>query len=118
MNPFLQSSKRLIARNGVAMKYCVVGATSYNVETGTNTASETEHNIISYPKQINASQYHFPDLIGKESCMFYLANDALLFTPKVGDFIKYKTLKFRISSIQETVAHGAIVLYRLIGVKG
>lgn len=118
MNPFLQSSKKMIQRNGVSAKYVVIGSTSYNVETGTNTASETEYDITTYPKQIIANQYHFPDLIGKESCMFYLANDSLLFVPKVGDFIKYKTLKFRIASIQETMAHGSIVLYRLIGVKG
>ena len=33
MNPFLQSSKKLIQRNGVSAKYVLIGSTSYNVET-------------------------------------------------------------------------------------
>lgn len=120
MNSFLQSSIRLIKRNGIGVNYFSISGLpgSYNVETGKTTTSEINYSVIVYPKQISATQYFYPNLIGKDSILFYLANDSLGFTPKIGDSIEYKNSKYRIVSMQETVAHNEIVLYRLAAVRG
>lgn len=118
MNAFLQSSIKLISRSGVDVTFISTGVSTYNVETGKNQTIDSQFTVKSYPKQIVATQYFYPDLIGKDSILFYLANNQLGFVPKAGDSILYKSMKYRVQSIQETVAHGDIVLYRLLTVKG
>ena len=65
-----------------------------------------------------ANQYNYPTLVGKESILFYLANDALNFVPNIDDEISYKGKIYKVQSIQEHVAQGTIALYKLVAVRG
>ena len=117
MNQFLLSTKKLIARNGLNVTYKSITAGSYNVETGTSSATAVSHTVKSYPKQIIANQYNFPDLINKELIMFYIANDSLSFAVKLQDEIVYKGITYKIVRYQEHMAYGQVVLYIITAVK-
>lgn len=117
MNPFLQSSIKLIARNGLVVTYKSASASAYNPSTGKTEVTYADYMRTAYPKQIKANQFNFPSLIGKDVVLFYIANSSLGFVPKVSDVIVYKSVQYRVTEIIETVAHGEIVLYRLLGVK-
>lgn len=117
MNRFLASSKHLINRHGLDLKYVSISSfTDPITRITTKQRLEFIHRI--YPKQLIANQYNFPNLIGKDSVMFYLANDSLGHLIQVGDEIEYKGQIYRTTSVQETVAHGEIVLWRIVGLKG
>jgi len=118
MNEFLQSTIKLINLNGVQATYVVVNQGTYNIETGTTVNTETEYPIVTYKKHLLANQYNFPNLIGKDSAIFYIANNNLPFTPSVNDYIKLGTDQYQIESQQEFAARSQIVLYKLVGVKG
>ena len=104
---FLQVAKNALARQGVSLVFASLSAGAYNVELGKSTVSRTNHTVRMYPKQIIANQYNFPALVGKETIMFYLANDSLTFTPKINDEIEYKSKTYKVQSIQEHFAKGA-----------
>ena len=116
-NDYLISTTRFIDLHGVTSSYVSVTEGSYNVETGSTTNTETSYSLKIYKKHIKASQYNYPDLIGKSIAMFYISNNALGFTPAVRDKIIINSETFTIDSIQEHVALGQIVLYRIIGIK-
>ncbi len=116
MNQFLASSKHLINRHGSDMVY-VSTTTITDPVTRITTKQKTEYVHRMYPKQLLANQFNFPNLIGKESITFYLANDSLGHAISVGDEIKYKNRIYGIVTVQETVAFGEIVLWRLTAVK-
>lgn len=115
---FLQVAKNALARQGADLVFASLSAGAYNVELGKPTVTRTEYTVRMYPKQIIANQYNFPALVGKETIMFYLANDGLAFTPKINDEIEYKAKAYKIQNIQEHFADGAIVLYRMVAVRG
>lgn len=117
MQTFLSNTIRFISIHGVACTY-KKSTQTYNVETGMTTDVDQSYDITVYPKQIKASQYIYPNLIGKEVVMFYLAANNLAFKPKNGEAIYYNGYAYNIDSYQEHSANGAIVLYRLVGVKG
>ncbi len=116
-NTFLQIAIRAIDRNGIDLKYKSSERVVDEVE-GTVSNSVVESTCKMYPKQIQANQYNFPTLVGKEVVMFYLANSNLPFQVKVSDSIEYKGSLYRINSYQEHIAAGQVCLYRIIGVKG
>jgi hypothetical protein len=117
-NQFLASSKKLITAHGQAMSYVSVTEGIYNIETGSTANTETTYTVTMYKKHISANQYSFPSLIGKTAAIFYLVNDSLSFIPAVQDKITFAGETFTIESLVEHRAQGAIVLYRLIAVKG
>lgn len=114
----LQITTSAINRHGIQMKYTSVVTGTYNVDLSKVVNTRIDYNLKMYPKQFLANQYNYPNLIGKESIMFYLANNSLSFIPKVNDEITYKGSVYKIQSIQEHSADGATVLYKLVGVKG
>jgi hypothetical protein len=116
-NTFLQATIKAINRNGVDLKYKSSERVIDEIE-GTVTNSVVEYTCRIYPKQIQANQYNFPTLVGKEVVMFYLANSNLGFQVKVSDNIEYKGNLYRINSYQEHIAKGQVCLYRILGVKG
>lgn len=118
MNQFLVETKKFILSNGSSCTYKVVQEGSYNVETGGTTNTETSHTVTMYKKHIRANQYNYPNLVGKDAAMFYLANDSISFTPAVRDKINFSGVEYSIDSIQEHSALGQVVLYRIIAVKG
>lgn len=118
MNLFLDASVRAMNRHGIPLNYAVITDGAYNVETGTLQQVRTNYELKMYPKQIQANSYNFPNLIGKDVCMFYLANYNLPFVPSLGDEITYNGKVFVVQSYQEHAAQGQIVLYRVVGSKG
>jgi len=117
-NQFLASTKKLITTHGESMSYLSITEGTYNIETGSTANTETAYTVTMYKKHISANQYSYPSLIGKTAAIFYLANDTLAFTPTVQDKIVVSGETFTIESLVEHRAKGAIVLYRLVAVKG
>lgn len=118
MNPFTRECKRLIDLHGINVTYNSVSEPVYDVSTGTVTASSTSSTIKSYPRHIKADQYNFPNLIGKEAYMFYIYNYNITFVPKNGDVIIFNNEEYSVDIIQNTIARGEVVLYRVVAVKG
>ena len=118
MNQFLIATKSFIDTNGISCSYIAVQEGSYNVETGSTTNTETTYTVKMYKKHLKATQYNYPNLVGKDACMFYLTNDNLAFAPAVRDKITFSGVTYTIDSIQEHSALGAVLLYRIIAVKG
>lgn len=116
-NQFLRATKEAIQRNGVSINYKKVGVQAYDPSTGSVTSTDTQYTVMSYPKHIRASQWHFPDLIGKEAIQFYIAGDQL-FTPELKDSISFDSVDYRVESIQKHFAAGMVCLYRIVAVKG
>ena len=117
-NQFLISTIKLINRHGVPMSYNSVVVGAYDVNTGSVTDTNTTYSLIMYPKQTRFSPHNFPDLVGKEGVIFYLANNSLAFTPKLSDTITYNSGKYVVQSIQTHTALGQIVLYKIVATKG
>lgn len=115
---FLRTTSNAILRHGTDCSYISVAEGAYNVELGSVTNTETTHAVRMYKKHIRATQYNYPDLVGKDAAMFYLANSSLGFTPAVRDKIVFNGVTYMIDSIQEHSAQGAVALYRMIALKG
>lgn len=117
-NPFLLTTIKMIKRHGQEMNYVKVIGGSYNVETGSVTNTTMDFSVTMYKKHIVANQYNYPNLIGKSSAMFYLANNALTFTPAIRDKIVVDSETYEVESIVEHRAQGQLVLYKIIAIKG
>lgn len=118
MNPFLNTTKRMIDQHGQSVTYTKVTEGTYNIETGSTANTDTAYTVKMYKKHIRASQYNYPNLIGRNAAMFYLVNFELAFIPSVRDKITVNGETFEIDSILEHSARGEIVLYKLIAIKG
>jgi len=116
-NPFLVAAKNAMNRNGTVGTYIAVAEGVYNVETGSVTNTETSYQIKMFKKHLKATQYNYPNLIGKDAGMFYVVNDSLAFTPNHQDKIVFGGVTYSIDSIQEHYARDALILYRLIAVR-
>jgi hypothetical protein len=117
-NAFLASAKRQIDRHGQTMTYKVVAEGTYDIETGSTTNTDTDYSVKMYKKHIRANQYNYPNLIGQDAALFYLANSALTFTPSVRDKIVVDSNVYVIESIVEHRALGAVVVYKILAVRG
>jgi hypothetical protein len=116
-NRFLLASIDAISRNGLSCSYIQVQTGAYNVELGSVTNTETPHTVTCYKKHIKTSQYNYPTLIGKNVGLFYLANNALTFSPSVKDKILYNGEEYTVDSFEEGLAHSQIVLYKILAVR-
>lgn len=115
-NAFLKITKDAINRHGQACVYTKVSSGAYDVATGGSTATVTTYNIKAYKKHVRANQFNFPNLIGRETAMFYIASDSLTFEPKPKDKISDGSKTFVIDSVQSHVALGQVILYRVMAV--
>ena len=111
------STERALQRHGMDLPYSTSTRTVDPIE-GTVTEVPTSVTLRIYPEPLQVNQYNFPTLVGKTVVQFYLAADALTFTPKPSDEITYLGDVYRINSFQSFTAHGKTILYKLIGVKG
>lgn len=118
MNQFLQSTVKLINLHGQQMTYVAVTEGAYDIETSSSSNTDTNHTIKMYKKHIRANQYNYPNLIGQDAALFYLANNKLQFTPNIRDKIIVDSKSYVIDNIVEHRANGVIVLYKLLAVKG
>ena len=117
MNSFLVSCIRAITKHGLGVVFSIKTGEVYDPSTLKKENVYMTYPAKVYPKQIQATQYNYPSLIGKDAIEFYLANN-VAFTPVVGTEITYRGLKYSVQKVRETVAGGQIVLYRLLATKG
>jgi hypothetical protein len=118
MDKYLSVAVKAINTHGKVCSYLVVNEGSYNIETGSTTNTETSYSVKMYKKHIRASQYNFPNMIGRDSALFYLANNNLTFVPAVKDKIVIDNTTYTVDSITEHAADGLVVLYKILTVKG
>lgn len=117
-NSFLAITKQALALHGKLGQYTRTTAGVYDIETGVASNSTLVSNVQLYKKHIKTSQYNYPNLIGKDAVMFYLANDSLSFIPKSRDKITYDNVEYTVDSFAEHVALGETVLYKILAIRG
>lgn len=118
MDRYLSITLKAINQHGKSCTYSVVTEGSYNIETGSTTNAETSYTVKMYKKHIRASQYNFPNMIGRDSAIFYLVNHNLTFVPAPRDKITIDTVTYTVDSVTEHAADGLVILYKILTVKG
>jgi hypothetical protein len=118
MDKYLAIALKAINTHGKTCSYITVAEGTYNIETGGTTNTETLHSVKMYKKHIRANQYNFPNLIGRDSALFYLANNNLTFIPVPKDKITIDSVTYTVDSITEHAADGLVILYKILTVKG
>lgn len=114
MNPFLLSARRALQRNGLDLQY-KSNTRTVNPVNGVPTTTTVTRTVRAYPRHLEATQFNYPSLIGKDAVMFYLNGD-ISFKPGSADVIEYDGKQYRISTVQSFSARGQICLYTAIGV--
>ena len=111
---------QILAQHGISITYTKVTTSAYNADLGKVTKTTTNYTLKSYPKQIKATAYNYPNLVGKESVMFYLNAKELNAVTSISlkDSITYKSNVYQIDSYSEHVYAGEVLLYKVIAVKG
>lgn len=117
MNWAIGTTTRALQRHGMDLVYRTIVRVVDPIQ-GSVTETPTDYTLRIYPRPMQASQYHYPTLVGKQTVMFYLAADSLAFLPKPSDSITYLGESYRVNSFQAHTAHGKTILYKIIGVKG
>ena len=116
MNQFDRTVIAAINRHGIDATFSSVSTGIYDPATGTAANTSASYTIKVYKRQFTATQFNQPHLVGKETAMFYIAASLLSVVPKPQDRLEFNGKLFKLDSVQEHAAHGAVVLYRLIGV--
>ena len=115
-NTFIRATANAIDRHGSTATYKIITEGAYDVNTGTASSTETTYSLKMYKKHINASQYYYPDLVGKDSAMFYILGYNLGFEPQVQDLIIFSGKTYKVNSVQSHMADQTVILYRIIAV--
>jgi hypothetical protein len=118
MDKYLAIVLKAINTHGKTCSYSVVTEGAYNIETGATSNTESSYSVKMYKRHIRASQYNFPNMIGRDSALFYLANNNLSFVPAVKDKIIIDSTTYTVDSITEHAADGLVILYKILAVKG
>lgn len=106
-----------IRTQGISCTYKKTTLGSFDTNTMMASSTTVDHIIKVYPKQIRATKYYLPNLIGKEITMFYIRATNSGFVPDLKDTIIYNSKTYLVDSYSEHVADGAILLYKVIAVK-
>lgn len=117
MNNFDLSTKKLIDRHGHLVTYIQVIEGEYNVETGSNTNSEVSVQIDAYPKIVKATQFNYPNLVGKEVIEFLMSATLLNLIPQSSDKVIYSGNTYSVVSHIQHSALGQVLLYRILTTK-
>jgi hypothetical protein len=117
MDRYLALTVKALNQHGKICTYIAVQEGYYDVETSSTSNTETSYQLIMYKKHVRANQYNFPNMIGRDSALFHLANNNLAFTPAVKDKITLDSTTYTIDSITEHAADGLIILYKILAVK-
>lgn len=131
MNKFLQKAIKFINLHGKDIQYVRKRTDNtgiYNFDTGVVQENTILLNIKSYPKQVKATQYSYPNLIDKEIILFKIVPDPTYdfyswffddfekaFT---GDYIVYQNENYYINSVQSHDALGETIYFNVLAVKG
>lgn len=113
---FINTINSILEKHGITATYTQVSEGVYNLDTGTAGTSTLDYSVKVYMKHMRANQYSFPNLIGKNVGLFYIAAATLLVIPEINDRITYNNKTYTVESVQSHSANGAIVLYRIVGV--
>lgn len=117
MNIFLKATTDAINLHGETYTYTSVSAGIYDIETGKSTNTSADYSVAMYKQHIKATQYNFPNLVGKDSAIFYLANNNLVFEPKPNDKIVDGSNTYIVESVYEHRAKNQVVLLKILAVK-
>ena len=117
MNQFLTSAKQLVNLHGESCTYTQVTNGAYDVETGSSTTTEVSTTVRAYRKHIRATQFSYPNLIGKNAVLIYLVADSIVGHPTNDDKITFGTETYQVDQWQSHTALGQVVLYRISAVK-
>ncbi len=118
MDKYLSIALKAINQHGKNCTYSVVTEGEYDVETGSITNTETAYSVKTYKKHIRANQYSYPNMIGRDSALFYLVNNNLGFLPAPRDKITMDGVAYTVDSVTEHSADGLVILYKILTVKG
>ncbi len=118
MGQFQQTVNSRINAHGLNVTYVVLTEGDYNVETGTNSNTETTYTVKAYPKNAKVNQYNYPNLIGKSVVEFLISQELLTVVPSNTDKIIYKGITYTVDSYREITAEGSVVLLKVLAVKG
>jgi len=119
MNKFLLAAKNAINKHGTTCSYIKVTQGTYDVSLGSVTNTETSVSIKAYKKHLKATQFSYPNLIGKDIALFYITADSLVvYSPDTNDKITFGSNTYTVDQVQEHSALGEVVLYRILAVKG
>ena len=113
----LKAVKDSLLKHGLQVTYKTVTEGNYNVETGSTVNTEATSTFLAYPKAVKTSQYNYPNLIGKKVLQLLVAGDAGI-SPSTMDKVTVITEEYTVDSFSEHYAEGAVVLYKLLVVKG
>lgn len=113
---FIKATANALDRHGIVGTYKVITEGTYDVNTGSASNTETSYTLKMYKKHIKASQYNYPELIGKDSAMFYILGYNLAFQPQSQDLIIFSGKTYKVDSVQSHMADGVVVLYRIMAV--
>lgn len=109
MNDFKRAITLEVKRHGVEVQYIETKKVQ-DIINGTTINTEVKISIPkAYPKQEKATQYNFPNLVGKEVISFRILPDDC--TPVINAEIVYKNKKYKIDTIREHMALGEVILY-------
>lgn len=114
-NHFEVMTDAFIKRHGLWMILKKVGPVVFNETTLISTATETDHDIKSYPKHVTATPHNYPNLIGKDVVMFYIGSSCEVF-PEELDIMLYDDKRYVIDKIQKHMAFGKVLLYRCLAI--
>lgn len=117
MNPFVKSTVQLINLHGQTCTFKSVSEPTYDIETGSAVSTETSVTAKAYAKGVTASQFKFPNLIGRELAQFCVAYASLTSLLKPKDKILMGSDEFVVESVEEHRARGELVLLVALGVK-
>jgi hypothetical protein len=118
MDKYLAIALKAISTHGKTCSYTIVTEGSYDIETGSTTNTETSYSVKMYKKHVRASQYNFPNMIGRDSALFYLPNNNLGFVPAPTDKITIDSITYTVDSVTEHAADGLVILYKILTVRG
>ena len=118
MNPFIKAAKELIYRNGVQISFIVVTEGTYNPATGSSVNTESSTSVIAFPKRVHATNYNYPNLVGKEVVEYLIVATDLSTKPKMQDKITRGSETYSVNSCTEHVALNEVVIYKVLAVKG
>lgn len=112
---FAEAVIRMLNKHGSDSKYTVVTTGVYDPDTLKVSNTEVSHEVKIYMKHFSANQFNKPNLIGKDTAMFYLSASFGI-SPKPQDKIEFNSKTYKVDSVQSHAANGGIILYRIIGV--
>jgi hypothetical protein len=115
-NQFAKATASAIDRHGSFVVYTEVPEAVYDVNTSSVVNTSQVHNLKAYMKHIKATEFLYPNLIGKDVGMFYILAAGLTFTPEVNDMITLNSKTYKVDSVQSHSALQEIILYRILAV--